>query len=292
MLPEPILVLGVNRSGTKWLCNEVACHPEVASVAHEDHGGIVESNLLTGYGRSFDLSDDGAYRSFLDFWTKTHFFVLAGGRREDFEPEHFRARDPVEAFRRLMDGYAARERASFWVQKVQPWSAEYVLDRLPDAHLLLIRRDIVDTVRSRLKLDRKRGLQTSAFRAAMSIALQERELARVCRGREVFRIRYERLELHRDETMKAVAEFIGLPPASWRAYRFPRNTSFSSERDRSTIVARSDVAAIRLAQFLVRIIPFRIQRALRNRFSNETGDVLPGTFRHLEHQSESGYSLS
>jgi len=96
---KPILVIGINRSGTKWLSNEIASHPSISAVQDERHGGIVESNLLTEYGRAFDLTTSTGYAELLAFWTQIHFFLLAGGQTEWFETADPRPTDSHAVFR-------------------------------------------------------------------------------------------------------------------------------------------------------------------------------------------------
>lgn len=42
----PIFIVGTNRSGTKWLSNILAKHPDVAAVQTERTQGIVETNMF------------------------------------------------------------------------------------------------------------------------------------------------------------------------------------------------------------------------------------------------------
>jgi hypothetical protein len=141
---------------------------------------------------------------------------------------------------------------------------------------------MVDTVRSRLKLDRNRGHRTASFRAALSIALQTRVIEKVCRGREHLRAQYEELRDDRAKTMAAIADFLSLRDAVWRDYEFPRNTSFSNERERGRMVGTLGLASIRLAELLVLLIPLPWLLRLRKRLTRESEGVLPGTFRHIE----------
>ena len=121
-----------------------------------DIGGIVESNLLTEYGRAFDLTTSTGYAELLAFWTQTHFFLLAGGQTEWFE-----AADP-----RPTDSHDAR----------------FVVDSFPDSRIIVITRNDVDTVRSKIRLDSRRGIRTSPFRGGASQGVQSRQL-RVFRRR-------------------------------------------------------------------------------------------------------------
>lgn len=281
MNPKPILVLGVNRSGTKWLCNEISRHPDVVSIAHEVHGGILETNLLGAHGRSFDFNTDAGYQAFLDFWTRTHFFSLAGARREDFEGSS-RPAGPVEAFRHLMDEYATRRGARFWVQKVQPFHTAFVLERMPDALLVRIDRSLEDAVRSRLKLDQKRGMPTTSFRAAVSISLQKRELDRVCSSRHVHAVAFDALRADPEVTLRSLMDFVGLKEAVLGPRLYDKNTSFGDERERVEAMGARELAIVRAVAFLVKLSPYRVLRAIRNRLTRADNDPLPGTFAQTE----------
>ena len=44
--PSPILVIGKNRSGTKWVSNLLANHSSIRAVQAPQHGGIIETNFF------------------------------------------------------------------------------------------------------------------------------------------------------------------------------------------------------------------------------------------------------
>lgn len=277
----PVLVVGINRSGTKWLSNEIAAHPGIASIQAEIHGGIVESNLLTEYGRGFDLASDSEYRRFLEFWQRTHFFHLAQGDVRWFRSLERRPANSVEALRLLMEAHATRQGVGFWVQKVAPRDSEATLDILPDARVVVIKRSHIDTVRSKVRLDAGHGIRASPLWGGMSQGVQTRKLDRILARQNVKLVRYESLLSERSKTMDDVFRFIGLEPADVSS-NFRPNTSFANDEDRSLTLGKYGEAVVYAAVGLCRILPLALLESMQRVFTRGRQKIISGTFSHEE----------
>src|SRR5690606_28021639 len=76
--PGRIFVLGRNRSGTKWLTNQISNHPQVAAIT-ATNTGVLEANLFEHLPRMFgDLSINDHYYAFLAAFMKSSFFHRSG----------------------------------------------------------------------------------------------------------------------------------------------------------------------------------------------------------------------
>jgi hypothetical protein len=282
---KPIFVVGINRSGTKWLSNEIAANPEVAAIQAVEHGGILESNMLTRFGRERNCASGKEYAELIEFWSGTHFFELARGQAAEFLALDPRPADSVEAFRYLMERVAVREGKRFWLQKMAPVDALSVLDRVPDARVVVIRRSPVESVRSKIGLDARRGMHLGAFRAGMSQGIQQRQLERVRRRSGVLTVTYEDLVDDRQGTMETVFQHLGLAPTSERSPYRP-NTSFRASSDRNKTLSPAKVFQIRLALFFCRLLPISLLEVLQARFTRGRPAFIPGTFAHRESPSD------
>ena len=83
-MTTPIIVVGMNRSGTKWVSNILCNHEDVIGVQSERHFGILETNMFGTMQDKFDLSSPEDYVGFLEMWSKTEFF-----RRTDIDKQMF-----------------------------------------------------------------------------------------------------------------------------------------------------------------------------------------------------------
>lgn len=277
----PIIVVGIKRSGTKWLSNEIAAHPQVASVQADVHGGIVESNLLTDFGRGFDLSSDEGYERFLEFWRRTHFFHLAEGDVGWFRSLRPRPANSVEALRLLMDALAGRKGKRYWVQKVSPAHARATLAVLTDAKIVVIERSPVDTVRSRIRLDSRRGIETSPLRGGMSQGVHMRQLRRILNRYDALQVQYEALVSDRDRTMEAVYRYLGLQ-SSGASSQFRPNTSFATAADRDATLGKGGELVVTLTVNLCRIVPMPVLESIQKFLTRGRPRVIPGTYAHEE----------
>ena len=64
--PTPVIVIGMTRSGTKWLSNILCNHSEMIGVQSEQHGGIIETNMFHIMPRKFNLSFADDYIAFIE----------------------------------------------------------------------------------------------------------------------------------------------------------------------------------------------------------------------------------
>ena len=77
-MPKPIFVVGKGRSGTTWLTNMLATHPDIAGVFNEDKNkGIKESRYFSDlYGRYGDLRNPTNLVEFIEILAVTDYFRL------------------------------------------------------------------------------------------------------------------------------------------------------------------------------------------------------------------------
>ena len=118
---KPIIVIGMHRSGTKWLSNILCNHPEIIGLQRDRvreegaSGGAMESNVLGRIQGMFgDLSRPDDYIGLIEFWSQTDLFKLSAADKELFYQLKPRPRSYYEVFRVLMDDLATRHQKRFW----------------------------------------------------------------------------------------------------------------------------------------------------------------------------------
>ncbi len=155
-MPAPIFVLGCNRSGTTWLSNILCNHKTIAGVQHDIHHGIHESSffshILDRYG---SLNNDNNYIELVETFSRSDYFVLTGISKDVFYNNFKnRPRDYYSFFRKIMDMYAHIKKCSYWLEKT-PMHTPYIntlMINYPDAKIITIKRNIISTLNSFLKL--------------------------------------------------------------------------------------------------------------------------------------------
>ena len=101
-----IMVIGRERSGTKWLTNLIANHPSIACVQSATHGGVLETNLLERMELTFGSFAVKENRiGFNLCMQQTAFYKITGLPVSFLEQGKFA--DPVDFFVMMMDQYAA-----------------------------------------------------------------------------------------------------------------------------------------------------------------------------------------
>lgn len=286
--PTPIFVIGMNRTGTKWLSNLLANHPDVAAVQHQDHTGILETNAFDAWPQKFpDLSLDDEYTALAELWSRTDFFRITEADPDFFHRLRPRPGHPVDMLRALMDDLAKRTGRPFWLQKVSPWSAREVFRRFPNARLAAIVRDRMDTLRSTHYLVTQ-GAHRIPFKTIVSHHLQERLLEQARRRGAAF-VRYEDLRTRPEEELARVCTGLGLR-FDPRMLELPweRNTSFRTGNARGFSFSASERRRIRLLGAVVGRLPDFALAGTRALFRTRFTPVVGGTFRRLRREQGEG----
>src|SRR5690606_13149279 len=154
---RPIILVGLARSGTKWVSNIIASHEDVVAVQSPTAGGILETDMFEGLRDKFDLGFPTDYIGLTELWSRTEFFRLAGRDPEKFYRLDPRPRSPFAVFDLLMSDFARRHRCTHWLQKTSPLNALDVLDYFRSAKVVVVRRDLLDNARSALALRARHG---------------------------------------------------------------------------------------------------------------------------------------
>lgn len=275
----PIIVIGMNRSGTKWLSNILCNHPEVAGVQSERFTGIVETNIFETLPRKFgDLSRPDDYVAFVEFWALTEFFQIASVHKEMFYRLNPRPNNYYTLFSLLMNEVARRQRSNYWLQKTSPWHAPEALENFPEAKCLVIRRDRVDTLRSAHFLATG-GKSPLSWKMIFGNILQDKILKKLERRRGAVSVRYEALRRNSEAEVARVCQQLGLSfQRDMLQVPFRKNTSFRTEQDRTFAFSRKERARIRIASTLGLVIPMRILLIARRIWGKRGTSVVPGTF--------------
>lgn len=275
-----IFVMGQNRSGTKWLSNLIANHPDVVAVQDERFAGILETNMFDALRRKFgDLGPPDEYAALVELWSQTEFFKLAGGDKELFYRLDPRPLDHFELFRILMDDLAARSGRQTWLQKTDPWNAFELLFRFPGARFVVIERNSMDLLRSTYFMDKQ---QTGPFpsRVVIGHVLQSKILRQVLRRQGIVHVRYEDLRARPEQEMRRVCSELGLAFApALLEVPFQTNPSFYNEPGRRSDLSSLDRWKIRVVRAATGLVPSFLLAAARRGFRSRHAYLVGGSFR-------------
>lgn len=294
VLPGRIFVLGRNRSGTKWLTNQISNHPEVAAITAAGTG-VLEANLFGQLPQMFgDLEINDHYYAFLAAFMKSSFFHRSGLPESVlYERRHT---DYLEFFAWFMDRLAEVRGTKFWLQKGSSLMFPVLLRTFPDAKFIVMRReDVLANVRSSVAL---RGAGSAEQHKPRMVA---RELASYYLHRaieldhlELPNVRlatYERLRSDKEGVLREVCEFLGLEfSAALLEDSFPPNTSYRKSKPEEVFTGL-DNRTFALLQPLFRSLPTPFLRALhgaRGRSRPRKGQrlLIAGSFKTFRREVE------
>lgn len=282
---KSVLVIGLNRSGTKWLSNLIASHPDVYAVQHPAHFGILESNVFNDFFKMFPKLDSVENRiAFQALWKETDFVKIMDIDlpllMKDHEPECI-----FSALRLMMNAAAKKRGCKLWLQKCSPVQMAAHRNHFTASQNVYIHRRFDDVLVSAIENSKSAGRKTGGFRLVLNFCLQSRMLRNISRHSDAIHVSYEKLKDNPPATIAKVYKSLGLKPVPYTSdLGFKPNTSFSDSKRRSNLsfpikVFKNTIFA--LLTITPPGVPFRIWWFLR---SKSHPSLLRGTFR-VTHKS-------
>jgi hypothetical protein len=278
--------VGKNRSGTKWLTNILAAHPEVAGVQTPRHTGVLETNLFSHMPDVFgDLARTENYVAFIETWAQTDFFRASGVDRQVFYALKPRPTSYVRLFEVLMRRVAAASECRFWIQKASPLHAGKVVRELPDAILISIERAMIPNIESELELARSLGHRSSATRSSFLYVFQQRLLKQIVQKRPAFQVKYEDLRANTEDVVLGACEHIGIPyDPDMLESRFEANTSF--KRGERVSMSSGERRIANAVALIASGLPLTALRAAYEYKRNRQPGFVRGTFADIVERNE------
>jgi hypothetical protein len=270
-----IFVLGTARSGTTWLANLLGSHPSIAAVTAPEHHGVHESHVLDH--TRYAIPGRIPCAEFGRRYAPEDYFLLTGLELTDVCSGTADV-DAVDYFQLLMDAFARRNGASWWLEKT-PKHTIYVddlLDRFPSAKFVVIRRSARDTLVSQLGKYAKPGARRTVQVAEKGFRYESdmRALTRLQRVApdRVISVLYEDLLSDSDRECSRILRELGIPEARLRS-GFPASSSLVGGRGRPLSPWDQIVAAISVA--VVRPLPFSLLVYIRRRRDRSQAHTVP-----------------
>lgn len=272
MRPVPVFILGLQRSGTTWIGNLLAAHPQVAAVVDERHRGIHESVFFSHFAKAWDWSCPDQREAAISAFLQSDYGRLLSLKDSEVAGLH-RCETPALAFRHGMDCFAMRRASLAWIEKSphhMQVAAEIATD-MPDAKFVTIGRDSVSLVSSRLHAygrQRKAGRKRlfSILRGTVSNAYHRKLLSRfadIFPGR-VTQLDYGAFQSGGDEAVAGLLTELGLTLYPGLQSEFAPNSSFADTGERSSVLSTFEISLVSKLDAVISRVPFSILDSLRN----------------------------
>ena len=273
---KPVFVIGKNRSGTKWLSNIIANHPDIACVQREGAGGIVETNIFSNFPALFgDLRYEENYFGMAVCFSQTNFFRLTG-LNEGVLYEN-RKENYLDLFRYVMNLYSKRGKKTYWLQKAAVDDFENIYNFFPDARFIVVERDIVDNIRSTRGLAKLNDKPVPGIiREIAKWHLAQKTTRRYQAESNVMHVTFDQLKNDRQNLVKKVCDFLELTfHESMLIDTFKKNTSFQKGIKKEDMLSSFQIRIVRVLTPLFRVVPFFVLRGLGSLMSRKgTGQRL------------------
>lgn len=278
--PIPILIVGMNRSGTKWLSNLLCQHPSIAGVQSHVHTGIIETNMFRQIPNAFgEITDFEKYAAVIEFWSCTDFFKASGVPKSELYNLDPYPTNYLDIFAALMEHLAARTGASYWLQKISPLDAPAIIRHFDNARVIVISRAARRNIESSVQLARNAGQRASVVRAAALYAVQSKALRIIGGYPKAVSVDFESLRKDTEGTVRMLCQHLEV------AYHdkmlqtpFRKNTSFEGTRTRENALSNSEWIIAQLIVLVAKFIPLRLLLGFRWFLRNRNAQFVRGTF--------------
>lgn len=266
----PLFILGRHRSGTTWLSNVLAAHPEIYAQAHERHWGVHESayfSHLVRYCNHGRTTPD--LRAIKCLFEGSDFFALSALNRE----HEIVGRGPAAYFRSVMEEAAGGKNARYWLEKTPAHTlhARELAKAFPDARFVAIVRHYRPVVASNVHAFGNPKSPAAWFWQSIVTAVYEK----VIRSNRVWTIRYETLVGEHEPTIRAILDELGVASRSIPQTAFPRNTFY---KEAAPVIVWWQAAAMVLGRWLIQPFPPALVEIVVVRLRNATAGALPNWF--------------
>jgi len=284
----PVFVLGSERNGTTWLCNELCRHPGIAGVQHLTHWGFHESKIFLHQRYWGDLQNNDALIRFCQMYGTEDHFLLTGEDASAFYDK--RPADFIDFFFETMDGMAERSGVSHWTTKLDPHfyyrPGDYkrfmdrVRSRYKNFRFIGIQRELKSALRSSVYME-GRASQGRDRPIVKQLVLTLHTARQVTHYRGVRKmvaeedglmLSFEEFKGDHKASLESITDFLGLDPLKEDdGERFPPNSSFAVAKKMK--VSGLDLwIATRILYPFFRTLPFLSRWIVRAR------DVQRGNF--------------
>jgi len=284
-----ILVIGMNRSGTKGLSNELGYHKDIAIIGDDSHYGILITPVYEVMDSKFNLNQTEEYIAAVSMLCETDFFRISGIEKAFFFELKPRPKNFPDLFKAVMDEYANRSVKKAWLQKTSPrgfWRNREVLN---DYEIVIIKRGMKENIRSRLgsaiRLGKKTGKTKRLLRSIFLYVMEEKLIKKIAKSRQHIYVDFKDFKSDSKKVCEHIFHELNLDPLQYDdSRRFPRNTSFDGSVSKGDVLSKTDLSIIAIVSCSFQICPLWLLYSLRERSIEAPTPIGPGAFNHIHRE--------
>jgi len=268
----PIFILSTARSGTTSLSNHLCQHPEIAGFQAEEHWGIHECSFISNWRYIFDnIDDEYNFFYFMQCFKESDIFRLSKVDEQIFYRKQ--PRDIIEVVKVLVEDFCKNEKSKFWLNN-SPKQAFYVEELnqyFPDAYYIIIKRPVIDTVKSSVRKYENKSLKSMAkkvfrYRTDFDAIYHHKKGLK-----NSIEIEFDDFINQKEETLKRVIQFLGLDwDGNVLKNPYEIQSSFSNKSGKKGYFGKRDERTVRLLNGMTKLLPFSlIKKPIRKRWEKK-----------------------
>lgn len=256
-----LFVFGKERSGTKWITNLIANHPQVACVQSEKHNGVHETNMFVQFPKAFgSLRVHENRLAFYHTFTNTFYFQITGVRKDWVFQQ--KTNSYLQFFDDFMNEFARIKSCDYWVQKTNSSNIGRIKRNFKTNKSIIIQRDLKSTLTSSLYRKSKNASVRQLITNTLRYVYLDRYERRFRHDSNVMIVNYGDLKKHTEKTLQQVFEFLGLDfNLLYTEVSFSANTTFYDQKRKT--LSSTQLALVNITNIVARMLPMGFLKYLR-----------------------------
>ena len=266
-----IIIIGMDRSGTKWISNEISNHPDIIAIRDEEHNGILETNMFTMFLNNFNIENLDEYIGLIELWSQTDFFQNSKIPKSFFYKLNNRPKNVYKLFTFMMNELSLLNKKKYWLQKTSPSIALNIFHYFTDEYIVIIKRNIIDNLRSKIKNSHDRNINRFLIKAVAGYVIDEKISRLINRKfKNSIVINYEDLISDKKYQLNLVANLIRCKKfsAEYSNDKYLKNTSFKNNSDRAMVFNSFEIFIIKLFRLIFYFMPLKFLLFFRENFTS------------------------
>ncbi|MDH5523373.1 MAG: sulfotransferase [Desulfobulbaceae bacterium] len=288
---KPVFVIGMERSGTKWLASILAQHPAICA-PYCPQGGVFEPNF-DSLGVFFeDINPHDQFIGLTELIIKTDFYKAL--KLPPDLPYTWASRPPnyIKFYGRLMEEYTKIHKGQYWVQKSGIPSVARLIEQYPDAHYITIRRNMIDNLKSKKAMALRENSCCQVFKMSIIYKIEYRQMVALKNQIKNFKeIDFGILRSGETNKIREIHKMLNIEEREPQITHCGNkgHSSFRSDKERKRILSQLDLIKIRIGSIIGACIPLIIWRLYLAIRPKKNRPIVRGAFLDIANSYEYKY---
>ena len=242
--------------------------------------------MFTMFLNNFNIENLDEYIGLIELWSQTDFFQNSKIPKSFFYKLNNRPKNVYKLFTFMMNELSFLNKKKYWLQKTSPSIALNIFHYFTDEYIVIIKRNIIDNLRSKIKNSHDRNINRFLIKAVAGYVIDEKICRLINRKfKNSIVINYEDLISDKNYQLNLVANLIRCKKfsAEYSNDKYLKNTSFKNYSERAMVFNSFEIFIIKLFRLIFYFMPLKSLLFFRENFTSiDINRLVGGTFDKIK----------